>query len=355
MKRVKLIVLLGVVLLLGACSKSPKEEFIGAYGALGSEEYNAGKFEVSITDFQMNQTTGAAWASMLSESLKDMSIDGDYQYNEKDESFRFDADVKAFGNTMPIEMVGKGNEGYLSTSFVDGMLTFMDSFGMPVEVDQEQVAELKGKYIAIDPEEMTADDDDKDTPDPKEVRSKTNNLLKKAKEDSFKSDGETVSHTFTSKELEKLAKSVNLGEDTEENLHNMTLTMKINKKTLKTDCTVKMRDSEQKMTMKAVITPSKTKKAISMPKEQDIVPEEELDSLFEPQELSGVSGEFSQGDEEIEELSDGEFEMLYQQFEANMSELDEAQRRALLSAYSPYLNEEQLARLEALLSQELAV
>lgn len=355
MKRVKLIVLLGVVLLLGACSKSPKEEFIGAYDVLSSEEYNAGKFEVSITDFQLNQTTGAAWASMLSESLKNMSINGNYQYNEKDESFRLDGEVKAFDNTMPIEMVGKGNKGYLSTSFIDGMLTFMNSFGVPAEVNQEQVDNLKGKYIEIDPEEMTVEDDDEELPDPKEVRSKTNSLLKRAKEDSFKTDGETVSHTFTSKELEKLAKSVDLGADTEESLHNMTLTMKINKKTLKTDCTVKMRDSEQKMTMKAVLTPSKKKTAISMPKEKDIVPVEELDDLFEPQAMSGVSGEFAQGNEEIEELSDEEFETLYQQFEANLSELDNTQRRALLSAYSPYLNDEQLARLEALLSQEVII
>ncbi|MGG5315235.1 hypothetical protein [Enterococcus sp. AZ072] len=353
MKRVKWIVLLGVVVLLGACSKSPKEEFISAYDSLSSEEYNAGKFELSITDFQMNQTTGAAWASMLSESLKNMSVNGDYQYNAKDESFRFEADVKAFDNTMPIEMVGKGNEVYLSTSFIDGMLTFMDSFGRSAEVDQEQLNDLEGKYIAIDPEEMKAADDDKATLEPKEVRSKMNKLLGRAKEDSFKSEGETVSHTFSSKDLEEIAKSFDLGADTEESLHNMTLTMKINKKTLKTDCTVKMRDSEQKMTMKVVLTPSKKKTTISIPKEQDIVPAEELDDLFVPQAMSGVAGEVAQGEDEIEELSDEQFEVVYQQFEANMSELDETQRQALLSAYSPYLTDEQFARLEALLSQEV--
>ncbi|WP_207703599.1 MULTISPECIES: hypothetical protein [Enterococcus] len=52
--------------------------------------------------------------------------------------------------------------------------------------------------------------------------------------------------------------------------------------------------------------------AILIPKEQDIVPEEDLDKLSDSQDLSGISGEFFQGDEEIEELTNEEFEMLYQ-------------------------------------------
>ncbi|MBO1307845.1 hypothetical protein JZO70_16845 [Enterococcus sp. 669A] len=351
MKRLKLVVLLGTVLLLGACSKSPKEEFITVYDSLSTEEYNAGEFELSIDDFKMNQTTGAAWANMLGENLKNMSLTGEFQYNEKDESFSLDADVEAFGSTIPFEMVGKENEGYISTSFVDGMLTFMDSFGVDAEADPAQVAELKGKYLSIDAEEVEAEAGERseDVPDPEEVRGKMKAVLNKANDKSFKSEDDTVSHTFTSKEMVKIARDADLGEETEKNLGDMTMTMKINKKTKKTDCTIKMKDADYQMTMKAVVTPSKKKGAISMPKEKDIVPAEELENLFVPQELSGPVGESAWEDEEIEPITDEEFEVMYTQLEANLGAFSEDTRRGILDSYSPYLNDEQIARMEALL------
>lgn len=359
MKRVKWIILLGVVFLLGACSKSPKEEFITAYGELGSEEYNAAEFELSITDFHMNQTTGAAWANMLGESLKDMSIKGDYQYNEEDESYSLDADVKAFGTTMPFEMVGNEEKGYISTSFIEGMLDFMDSFGNPAEVDQEQLDELKGKYMAFDLEELEESTDEtnesgEDDPDPKKVKNTIDTLMEKSKDDRFKSDGDTVSHTFTNREIKKVIRDSNINGTSAADYDSMTMDMKINKKTKKTVCTVKMKDSDQRMTMKVELTPTKKSGKIAMPKKKDVVSEDAMDQLFASQYLSGASGETSWDDEGSGELSDEEFEVLYQQFEASLDSFTSEERQALLIAYKAYLTDEQYARLEALLSQEPA-
>ena len=359
MKRVKWIVLLGVVFLLSACSKSPKEEFVTAYNALGSEEYNAGEFKLTITDFQLNQTTGAAWANMLGESLKDMSIKGDYQFNEEDESYSLNADIKAFGNTIPLEVVGTEEDAYVSTSFIEGMLAFMDSFGSPTEVDQEKLDELKGKYIDFDLEEMEEATDEtnesaEDAPNPEKARNTMNTLLEKAKDDSFKSEGDTVSHTFTNRDLKKVVRASNLGGATAADYDNMTMKMKINKKTMKTDCTFKVKDSDQKMTMKVELMPSKKAGKIAMPKKKDIVPEEEMEELFATQSLTGVTGETDWDDEAMGELSDEEFEVLYQQFEASLDAFNSEDRQSLLSMYSPYLSDEQYARLEALFNQEPA-
>lgn len=359
MKRVKWIVLLGVVFLLSACSKSPKEEFMTAYNALSSEEYNAAEFELSITDFQLDQTTGSAWASMLGESLKEMAITGDYQYNEKDKSYSLDAEIKAFGNTMPLEIVGKEEEAYISTSFIEGLLAFMDSFGSPTEVDQEKLNELKGKYIDFDLEEMETADETRESagamPDPEKVKSTINTLMEKAEDDSFKSEGDTVSHTFTDKELKKVVRNFNTGGVAAADFDSMTMNMKINKKTMKTYCTIKMQDSDQKMTMKVKLTPSKKAGEIALPKKKDVVPEEEMQEIFAPQSVSGIADETAWDDEAVGELPDEEFEVLYQQCEASLNAFSSEDRENILSTYSPYLNDEQYARLEALFNQEPAV
>lgn len=354
MKRVKLVVLLGIILVLGACSKSPKEEFIASYDSLGTGEYNAGKFEATITDFKMNQTSGAAWAQILNDSLKNMTSQGDYQFNEKDSSFSFNAAVEVFGTEMPLNIVGNEEKFYVSTSFVDGMFALMDSFGVPIEADQTQIEKLAGKYIEVDTDELVEDagEDTDSSADAEEMSNKMTKLLEDAKEESFKADGDTVSHTFTSADLVKIAEDRDLSEDTKTSLENTKITMSINKKTKKTNCTIKISDDEQEMTMKLKFTPSKKDKAIKLPKEKDIVSEEELNNFFQEMNQSTTNNLSAYTDPEI--LSDEEFELLYQEIEATLDEFDEDQKHEIIEAYALHLTEEQLERLIALLASSAA-
>lgn len=354
MKRVKLAVLLGIILVLGACSKSPKEEFIASYDSLGTGEYNAGKFEATITDFKMNQTSGAAWAQILNDSLKNMTFQGDYQFNEKDSSFSFNAAVEAFGTEMPLDIVGNEEKFYVSTSFVDGMFDMMDSFGFPIEADQTKIDELAGKYIEVDMDELAeaAEEDTDSSTDAEEMGQKMTKILEDAKEESFKADGDKVSHTFTSADLVKISKNRDLSDEAKTTLENSKMTMQIDKKTKKTNCTIKMSEDGQEMTMKLVFTPSKNDKAIKLPKEKDLVPEEELNNFF--QEMNqGTSNDMSDYSG-METLSDEEFEFLYQQAEASLGEFDDAQKQEIIKGYTPYMTEEQAERFKALLASPAA-
>lgn len=354
MKRVKIMVLFGMVLLLGACSKSPKEEFMDAYDLLTSKEYDAGKFEVSVIDFQINPTTKEAWGSQLSENFENMLIKGDYKHIEKDESFCYEGNIILYDKMVPFEIVGKEGNGYLSASSIQKMIPFMYGFDTFTEVNPPQLNDLEGKYIKLFSEEMKAAEDNKNMPDSSRVRDKIYDLLKDAKEESFKIDGDTISHTINEENTKKADKNNDFGRNLEMDMLNTTLTLEINKKTMKTDCTVKMLDSRQEKTIKAIITPSKNKadSSFSLPKKKDIMSVEELLSILsDPQIMSGVHSGAVQDDEEIKELTDAEFEMLYQQLEADFSELDLTHRQAILSAYSSYLNDEQFARLESLLNQ----
>lgn len=342
-----------MIFLLGACSKSPKEEFVASYESLMSDEYNAGEFTASIAEFKTTETTGAALANMLSETLENMKVKGEYQYNEEDESFQLDAAVEAFDAKMPIEAVGKGEEIYISTSFVEGMLTFMDSFGVPIEMDQSQLASLEGKYLAADPATKKAETEEttESSAESEDVNSAVMTVLEDAKEDSFKKDGDTFSHKFTSAELKKLGEERGNSTESPASLDHTTVTVKINKKTKKTDCTIKTDDPEKKMSMsvKLQFTPSKKEDKITLPKKQDIVSEEELASIIQSSGLANLAG--SAADEPVtpEELSDEEFEIIYQQVETTSQHLSDEQKQAMLISYEPYLTPEQLERLKGLL------
>ena len=350
MRKVKYLVLLGVVLVLGACSKSPKEEFIAAYESLGNGEYNTMDFTVSMSDIEVPETTGTAQANMLNENLKNMHISGSYQDDDESESYRMKMAVEAFGAEMPMELVGNENQIYLSTSFAEGIVTFMDSFGTPLEVDQAKLDEYKGKYINVESEfeKLQEESTSESSTDAGTAEKEMKSLLEKGKEEDFKKDGDTYSYTFSKTEVKKIVEKYTSGvEDIE--IPEASITMKINSKTKKTEHIWRIENPEpkMKMTLKVKVTPSNSDKKVSMPKEEEITEAESINALLaDIQPVVPVEDTVSESDM----LTDEEFNNVLQLIGENgFSQLPLESRLSLLYAYESKVTPEQLLQLRALL------
>ena len=348
MKRLKYVVLLGMVLILGACSKDPKAEFIDAYQEIKEEAQYAGAFTVSIPAFETGQELDEASAQILTNTMKDFSVKGNYYFDEE-RNYQIDLVLDVLDEEIPLELLGNKEAVYLSTSFLEGTLNLMKIFGTEVPLDETQLTQLDQKYLEL-PMAMVKGLVNSESPEESLAQVPLlDELLQKAKKDSFKKDGDSITYTFTAGELEQLGVNDRLANARQSNLNVSSLTMKINRKTKETGFTMKMKDVDENMQMtgRVKVSPGKKKQKLAFPKTSEILPLAELDALIAPSE--GTVEEIPEISEEELKYTDEEFEAFYTEIEAYLPEMTEEEKEEMLVNYQIFLTDEQYSRLQGLL------
>lgn len=391
-----------LVFSLVACGSDPRKEFVEAMYSTDMSDYNAAKFDMKIKDLTYNGDQGNATVRMVANQLKDMKIDGTYAFDEKAEAAEMEVNLNLLGEKIPLQLVGKKDTFYMSTSFVSGLADLATAFGTPIELDKNDLAKLKDKYIDIAETGSTLSSEKSDAEknsfkeafsvDTKKNK-KYNDDLKKLVEsfdkNSFKKDKDTLSHTFTKEEFikiidfmnknlkeDKKAKKAGLDKQLTEttqalkkDIDKLEMNVSINEKTKKTDLEVTfgMKNPENKNNNMSIVlalsmTPQKNKNQIKLPDKKNIITQNELTKIMN--EISGATTsdvndtkETSEldysNDEEVQALIEEQLDTIIEEINNNAGNLDAAKAEQIRKNFEPVLNAEQMKKINEALDKAL--
>ncbi|MGM0125278.1 hypothetical protein IGI37_002676 [Enterococcus sp. AZ194] len=380
MKKATLLVgaVAGLFLLAGCQGKSTKEQFMDAYKKQAdTKEYNATEFDLKVDDLKIDadeETSGQV--AMIVTQIKDMKLSGDTLIDSEGKKMELNLKLEAFGKTVPVQMIQIDEKSYLSGATYTGVIELVSSFGVPLKLDQAKMTELKTKYIPITEklyDESGLNQQTDKTAD-KELLTelkdgKLNDLFreyveKQLKDDDFKKDGDKLSHTFTKDEMLDFAKyakengSKQIKKYVEESIEplkeldtldfTVSIDTKTNKNTMK--MTVKQEKAEIKITLN--MTPKKSKDKVKEPNKLDIISDEEVQSLMEDAVGTASSDEYDtiepdadDNDLDDYEISDEDFQEIYDQLEKVKDTLTKKDVEEYLSQVGDMLTDAQKQKL----------
>lgn len=257
----KVRILVGIcfsVLVLASCGKSAKEEFIQQFGKQTEQKIGIWDFSMEVSevefskidDSQKNQVVSA----MMATKIKDMSLSG--KLKKDSEKFDYDIKINAIGMEVPIHLLGsfdKEPKLYFAADTLKSISSIANIMSEG-EVDTSQVdfQKLKGKYIDILTVNETGKVDwSKSMKDyqqsAKERKKEYQDYLNSLEKDSFTKKGDTLTHTFTSKELQDIVniKSNKNVKKLLKNLKEISAKVSINTKTNSIDTLVKVTPNQE--------------------------------------------------------------------------------------------------------------
>lgn len=401
MKKYMMGIIAGVaIFLLASCGADPRKEFTNELFSSKSKDYNAASFEMKIKDLSYDGDEGGAYVKMMASQLKDMSIEGNYAIDDKEDTIEMEITANLFGEKLPFQFVGSKDNYYMSTSFVSGLLDLANSFGYPLELSKSDLKELKGKYIDIAQagDTLTSGELDKKANTLKKntftnaENSKMGREVKKLIESfdkkSFTKDKDVVTHTFTKKEIIKIMEKIDevAKEDKEykksdnekemknaikslkNDLDKMDMKVSINEKTKAVDMEMALAatdedDAKMNIVMTISTTPKKNNGNIKMPSKKEIISQDELEDILEnitgadteDYDLDDDSIDYSdlKDDPEIQELMDAQLDEMIKQIEANPEAVTEEKAKEAREEAKEYLNDKQMKKLNDALDKAL--
>ncbi|MEI5991194.1 hypothetical protein A5881_002727 [Enterococcus termitis] len=401
MKKYMMGIIAGVaIFLLAACGADPRKEFTNELFSSKSKDYNAASFEMKIKDLSYDGDQGGAYVKMMASQLKDMSLEGNYAIDDKEDTIEMEITANLFGEKLPFQFVGSKDNYYMSTSFVSGLLDLANSFGYPLELSKSDLKELKGKYIDIAQagDTLTSGELDKKANTLKKntftnaENSKMGREVKKLIESfdkkSFTKDKDVVTHTFTKKEIIKIMEKIDevAKEDKEykksdnekemkdaikslkNDLDKMDMKVSINEKTKAVDMEMALAatdedDAKMNIVMTISTTPKKNNGNIKMPSKKEIISQDELEDILEnitgadteDYDLDEDSIDYSdlKDDPEIQELMDAQLDEMIKQIEANPEAVTEEKAKEAREEAKEYLNDKQMKKLNDALDKAL--
>lgn len=374
---------------LTACGNDTRKEFTKAVYSTNNKDFNAAKFNMSIKEFDMNTSdvAGSAYLNIIGNQIKDIKIDGSYVLDEKEEAYEMEMNFNFLGQKVPIQLVGQKEKAYLSTGFVSSLLEIAKGFQVPLDISATDLKKLDGKYMDIEEtSESLTDETAKDSTNPfksinptSENSSKMFTELQKTIEsfdkDSFKKDGDKITHTFTKKEIlelmEVMKKVAKEEKDTdgEKEMTDMISTLKdsyekldvkttVNTKTSAIDCEMAMTanldssDSEEEafsITLAFSVEPQKSTKKINLPNKNDILSQDQIDEI-----LSGITNSQTTSEDISDEDINEQVDEMITQIEENPEMITEEVAKSIRSSGESYLSEDQMKRLNDALDKALA-
>ena len=280
-------------LLLTGCGKSAKDEFIQGIGNQNAQESGVWDFSMSISDMKFSQEDSAQtnpMIGMLITQIKDASLSGKIQVDAKKE--------KAFNLEMMEYIVA------VADSMTDGA----------IDSSQLDTEKLKGKYIDLLAmnEESTKEWQDtikeyqESEKERKQSAKEYKEFLEGLDKDTFEKKGDTITHTFTKKELQKLIKITTetsekgKEQDPFEKIKDVSAKVSVNTKENKTNMLINVKPQQDKnvdmglesLSSKISITQKAKKVTISMPKKENILSEQEVEKIFsDSTSMTGLSTE----------------------------------------------------------------
>lgn len=307
------------------CGKSAKDEFIQGIGNQNAQESGVWDFSMSISDMKFSQEDGAQtnpMIGMLITQIKDASLFGKIQVDaKKEKAFNLEMKLKAMGMDVPISLVGSlDNEGkepklYLATDMMEYIVAVADSMtDGAIDSSQLDTEKLKGKYIDLLAmnEESTKEWQDtikeyqESEKERKQSAKEYKEFLEGLDKDTFEKKGDTITHTFTKKELQKLIKITTetsekgKEQDPFEKVKDVSAKVSVNTKENKTNMLINVKPQQDKnvdmglesLSSKISITQKAKKASISMPKKENILSEQEVEKIFsDSTSMTGLSTE----------------------------------------------------------------
>ncbi|SJZ97796.1 hypothetical protein SAMN02745116_02029 [Pilibacter termitis] len=292
------ITLLGTLLLAG-CGAGNKEAFQKEYD--DQTKAASATFEMKLTDLSLeSDDTNASIVSMVAAQLKDITISGDVAKDEKTNASETKMKIKALGKEIPITAIGKGEDTYISTDYIESVFEIMSSFtGETSKLDKDALNAIKGKFISTKDAMENLQPDKKTTQDvfnaeeQKKIQEFMNKEFKALDEKAYTKKDDTITLTFGKKEMVKVmedyakefpknAKDVDT-KAIEKSFQSFEVKMsydtKSHKGTTKIKIATKKEDDIPSMKIALTIdtTASDKKKTIKLPAKSEIISQEDLE------------------------------------------------------------------------------
>lgn len=368
-KKTKLAAILIAGSVLAACGQSPKEAYIEAMDDVSAAK--AGNFDMTVQDISLSSEDSQTEAMMniVQSQLKDMKMTGTYSM-PKDNEYALDMNMSVLGQEIPVNVVGNDQHMYMSTAFLTAVMELVQSFS-GTEMDTTKVQALEGKYM--DMQQFAAEADSTgatsgvDTSQLENLNMKdslayqkdlqkefANYLRDDVKEERFTEKDGKLTFTMNEKDIAKLGDiQEKLAKDNPDyEQFNMDLKSLVNeldkmkidtaidedtkKQTYHVDI-VSAKNNIDAVKLTFTNTPSEKVKAVEIPKDDQLVTQEQLNDAF--------------GTANSTEISDEQFDALLEQAKAAKTSLTDAQKEETLKQYKDYLTPAQYAELEEVLGE----
>ncbi|MCU9533956.1 hypothetical protein [Streptococcus sp. CSL10205-OR2] len=329
MKKLKFLLLLPLLIIIVACSKNPQDEFITRYNNNLKQEETSFVFSVKIKDIKL--ANNSTEMSELKD-LKNKAFIFDVSQSTKDKIFSISSDLSEFKSSFPmLDIVGTNDDFYVNAEL----------WGMFSGIESDKI---KGRYINV----ADFSEDYDSVFDEAEDSTGWADSFKEIDAEKFKEDGDAVVLTIEMSELLDMVKDVS--EDATASTYLNMMNAYLDESSLVTYRLEK--DGSANVTIDLKMAPglddgieSITIEMISK-KVNYIAPKVPSKSkIISPDELQMISSEVYQA-----ELTDEEFQELYNQVKDNLSFYSKEDLMEELEFYRQFLTEEQYKKLEALIA-----
>ncbi len=385
-----LLVSLVSILVLTGCGKSIQKEYTDGLKSLAAEEKQAGKFDFSFKKLELADTTASQeniYMHAIITQLKDVTFEGNYAVDQtKKNAVELDLKLKALGIELPVEVVGNDEDIYMSTSFISGMYSLATSLSGTATSSAADFDELEGKYISIQNTEdllgtsgttSSSSTDEKSlknmTAFTKEYQKKVYVYIESLDKAEFTKKEDTISHTFTKKELNKILSIYNevakskkkykdliLEEDTLNSLKEfkkLNMTVAIDPETKKTTIDMNMAPKDTASGLKSLsfqlnMSVTKFKSTPEMPAKSDIIDEDQLKEIMDTAS-SVTSGTTTSTNDSITDtdytFTDSDFTYLKEALSSYAGQLTADQVDQVIGEYKSMLTQAQYSELKTML------
>ena len=382
---------LGIGLLVGlffltGCTKLPQDQF--ADGLTVQKDMNAGDFSVTIDTFEFagedsQNSQESMIAGMIFSQLAGTKITGNFVEDPKSKNIRLDASLSSGEIDVPLNLLidGKSHDTYLSAEIVEAMsnLFAFDTFGTSDTFasdtfDSSETPDTTGKdkYIRLSPDEMSDLDTDQLLNNSLFSSETLAEYVKTLDRESFKRDGDTITHTFTKQELldfvdyakkQKADTSeITQWEDLLKDSERIDLTVSVNAKKQNQKVVMNMTQSGElplAIGITFTISGKQSDEKVQLPASENFVDQQEF---FDSYQEDSFWDDSYYGDDPLSDedwtnytLTDEEFDQLLERVATDLQGMTDEEIADFLLIYEDLLTEEQDQRLaEALqVSQNL--
>lgn len=221
-KFISTIGLLAVLFIFTGCGPSPQEQYKEELQNQSKMNYESFKFKIDSVSIKSGDGDQKAEEKekiikdVVEKQLKDMTLNGSILKDKKSKDTLIKMDTNLLGQKLSFEMIttNKAKGNYVKADGYNELIDFFKQFYKEIPLQEVDQNMIEGKYILISKEAM--DDATGETSEvTKDSGKKLIKFLDTLDKDSFKKDGDKITHRFTKKELLEYSKTLTDKEDKE--------------------------------------------------------------------------------------------------------------------------------------------
>ncbi|MBO0413697.1 hypothetical protein JZO81_21790 [Enterococcus hulanensis] len=342
-------IVVGLLLVLGVISGcgggvTPQEEYKEELQK--QSKMNSGTFDLTIDSLSIDVEDNTSdpekkmMLDVIEKQLKGVSLTGSYQKEKKTKNQYVKLQLTAFGQEIPFDFYSdhQTKDVYANAEPYNAALQLMSQFGTDIPLHSVKTKNIEGKYILMTQKEAT------ETTGQKELPEDLSKYIDKLDKDTFKKDGDKLTHRFTKKEIQNyLSNQEEKPKDTEvEKLKSLSidLTLDTKKHTKQGKITAKSTADDASYTIKMTMNqkPKNNDKSIQLPKKDAIIPIEDF--------LTEITSPVQVDDEDMTEI--------LKNIEENKDTIDAQTAEHLKETYREHMNDEQYQQVVQALDEAVA-